>query len=309
MKCLTDEEMAVYLDNRRTDREYNRIAEHLSFCDSCMLRMTRVYDTMNVPVVASGGINVPDMPRAEKYGAKKIFRLRYFIPAAAAAAVVILVLLYGFNTPLKVNESKIISHKTNGHPDNTMVQKMGKNMFSLSLDPGSSARIKKDASSLTVNKTGFGVMSLQGYSDDSGDKTPTIDEKLAVERRLMLMRCGFYYFMIKHGGASSMLVSWNELLDMCFHGLELKGLSADFTGRFESEIAAREGEDRENFMAGFILAYFIYAEGAVSGDAESGAFIEKYLKSEKLLGIGDMVSSTGDERSARAEKIREYFVR
>ena len=125
----------------------------------------------------------------------------------------------------------------------------------------------------------------------------------------MLMRCGFYYFMIKQGGASSMLASWNDLLDMCFPGLELKSVSAAATERFEDEISAREGDDRENFIRGFVLSYYIYAEGNTYGDAEIAALVEKYLKNERLLGISGMVNSTFEGRKASADKIRGYFVR
>lgn len=309
MKCLTDEQIAVYLDHRRADPEYNSITEHLNSCDRCLSRMTQVYDLLNYPGRLPGKVRKPGMPEVPVQKRAEIFRLRFVVPAASAAAALLIAVLFNFTSPVKVNDSKIIGDNTKGHSDGVKVQKRERSMFSLKLDAAGSGKLKRDASSFSVKTGPSTAISFQGYSDSSEGKTPGIDERLALERKMMLMRCGFYYFMIKQGGASSMLASWNDLLDMCFPGLELKSVSAAATERFEDEISAREGDDRENFIRGFVLSYYIYAEGNTYGDAEIAALVEKYLKNERLLGISGMVNSTFEGRKASADKIRGYFVR
>lgn len=307
MKCLTDEQIAVYLDHRRTDSEYDKIVEHLNSCDRCLSRMTQVYDMLSKPGSSAGEIKVPEMPRINT-NVSRFFRLRYIVPASVAAASLLIVFLFNINSRHTAVDI-IAGENINGNTDYIRIENHENDIFALRPGSHGVAKIKDDISSIRAHDSFSSVMSLQGRGDDPVNKKMTIDERLALERKLMLMRCGYYYFLIKHADESSMLGQWNELMDMCFPGYELRGLSADAMSELENRIMREHGADRENFIRGFVLSYYIYSGAEVSGSTNGAGFVGKYLKNETLLKIKDMVNAPAESRLVQAEKIRGYFVR
>ncbi len=312
MRCLTDEQIAIYLDQRRADPGYNLIREHLNNCDSCLSRMTSVYDDMKYPCSAADSTDIPQMPRPSarviRHGI--FFKVRYILPAAAAAAAVFFVIYLSFVAPVRVDEHKMIS-------DDKTIDDVKKNMhnrpgvFSIKIPGRTIGLMRKDLGIFSFDASVQSAVPLYGSSEGDNKKERTVEERLARERRFMLIKCGYIYFILKQSGDVSGLDSWSILLEVCFPGLELKDLSGEKTAKFENGIISGDSADREDFIRGFVLAYYIYT--VRSGEAVVGAELQElvhtYLKNEKLLRIDEMVAAEGDNRTACAERISGYFVK
>jgi hypothetical protein len=293
MRCLTDEQIAVFIDGMTEDREYAEIKRHLARCDKCLAKMNEVYTLVTLDEGEDIGIQKPPLPAVDNV---RYLRPRYYIPAAAAAAFVLISLVvFKVNDPVKVTPGSGVNI-TDAGSGKTGTEDVGKieikdqgkseSIFALGINKETSAIIRKDAYKITDTGVGSSSISTLNTAGKTQAGKQSIEDILALERKVLLIRSGYYYFMVKQTGDRKFYESVKDVMEMAFPETVLKDLSARSFDRYEKMIAGQSSADRGSFITGFFLSYYLYSGGDVEADDKTVKGIIETLKDEEVLGIG-----------------------
>jgi len=309
MKCLTDEQIAVYIDGRKADREFDSIKKHLAGCDKCLAKMNEVYTLLELDKKKLRGMQKPPMPITSSV---RSFRYRYFIPAIAAAALVIISLtILKLQIPLNIIPDKTvkITNKNTGSDNDVRANNgLSKNIFVLNIKSGRASEINRDARKISAQGISINSMASLNQVKSSGTSKMSIDERLAFERKTLLIRCGYYYYMLKQTRDRSLFNSVRDIMELAFPGVELDNLKDSAFDNYEKSITKQNSTDRGNFIKGFYLSYYLYTDGKIEpGNDSLGAVIES-LKDEEAFGIKNLFIFKGDELGSLKADMKKFFM-
>jgi len=315
MRCLTDEQIAVFIDGMTEDREYAAIKRHLAQCNKCLAKMNEVYTLVTLDEGEDKGIKKPSMPAVDNV---RYLRPRYYMPAAAAAAFVLISLVvFKVTGPVKVTPGSGVeitdagSGKTgaeNGGKTDIKGQDKSESIFALHIKEEAAARIRRDAGTAAGTGTGISTMSALSRGEKTRTETQSIEDMLALERKVLLIRSGYYYFMVKQTGDREFYKSVKDVMEMAFPDIILKDLTARSFDRYEKMIAGQSSADRGSFITGFFLSYYLYSGGDIDADDKTVKGIIETLKDEEVLGIGELFKLKGAERDKYAEELKKFFM-
>lgn len=307
MKCLTDEQIAVFIDGITKDREYAGIKRHLARCDKCLAKMNEVYTFATFDEGEDMDIQKPPMPAI---GNVHYLSPRYYMPAAAAAAfVLILLVVFKVTDPVKIIPDRGVNITDAGSGTTGIKgQEESANIFALGINKETSAIIRKDAGKIAGTGVGISTMSAFSRGGKTRTETQSIEDMLALERKVLLIRSGYYYFMLKQTGDSKFYESVMDVMEMAFPDIVLQGLTIPSFDRYEKMIAGQSSTDRGNFITGFFLSYYLYSGYTVDANDETVKGIIETLKDEEVLGIGELFKLKGEEREKYADELKRFFM-
>ncbi len=307
MKCLTDEQIAVFIDGMTEDREYGSIKKHLAECEKCLAKMNDVYTLTELDTEIQTGITKPPMPRLSNVFN---FRNRYIIPAAAAAILIVISLsVFKLTTSVNItpdNGNNIADKNSGNGSEIKVINSSGKNIFALNVKSETVMDIRRDAGKITEKGISVNSFNPMNSSNTSKVKVKTIDERLAFERKALLIKCGYYYFMIRQSRDKALLETAADIMEMAFPDIKLKDLKDSSFDNYEKSITKVNSTDRGNFIKGYFLSYYLYTDGKGNGDSTSG--IVESLKDEEALGIGNLFIFKGEKLDALKAEMKKFFM-
>lgn len=307
MKCLTDEQIAIFIDGMEKDEEYKKIKLHLSECDKCLIKLNEVFELLDSVKEENSRIKKPIITFQK---GTRNFRYRYVISAAMAASLVLVSLaVLKYTRIMIINTGKktaINAEKNGNNTKSTGIH--GKSIIALELMPDNKAVILQDAAKVSAGGISLNTMNSLMSSRLSQKKFRTIDERLAFERKILLIRCGYYYYMLKQTRNNSLFATVKEVMEQAFPDIRLMNLKKTSFESYEESIAGQNMADRGDFLKGFYLSYYIYMTDKTATGMEPMKHVIESLKDEEALGIDNLFKLKGAELDKLKTDIRNFFI-
>lgn len=291
--CLTDEEIAIFVDGIKDSPEYSRLVKHLSECGECLQRAIDVKKFLNIKV-SSTPDNLKIKPLGSNIRKKQTQRgknnfkfIKIILPIAAAAVFVVAVATYF----LVIKENFIFKSDF---------------QYNISLNT-KNVEVMMESHAGFINKLAGGA----GYKS-SGEKLTS--EKISYdEKRRSLLHAGFIYFLLKNSSHGNELLLKRLSDELNLAGLDSieavvrieQGKHADF----ESWIKSTPHNERNLFKAGFLLGMTVYAD-------ENNLLTDKNIISvlengelKNVINLREYISSLKSMDMTERKKQREKVIR
>ncbi len=277
--CLSDEEIAAFIEKKKNCKDYDRIIKHLASCDSC--RRLAAGTQRMLGSAAGTGAGVDLKARAFEGARRAVSRKSLIRPGftvLAAAAAVAIVSLAVLKVPTWMADRDIATVGLTIDSDR---------VDALALDDG--ALIKRIAID-----AGSEMKSLAGKDDRLMYRY--IMEKAAQDSEYKARRlasAGYCFFILKNSGSLAPEIERQAVFDMTAVGIDPDTSGALIRGgRFDDlygDIKKIPSGDLALFKAGYGLSEIMYAD--------------RY----GLLAQGDLLKSTKNIRGLPIPSLSEYL--
>jgi hypothetical protein len=286
-ECLSDQEIAGFIDHKKKYSGYDRVIRHISECDECLNRVLETAKYSRVEEgVAPGAVIKKLFDNAGKIAPagslKKLFRnSRVIIPVLAAAVVIAALTVTLFRTEGDKQEAPsrpgIIALSDN----RDKVKMMSEDESAMS----DAFKKSKPARSLAEDPDGA---------------------RIKYEKKLL--HAGFLAYLMKNGTAPDTRMT-TRLKDDLYFAIADVEKAADYVikGDFES-LRSRMKDSPEAwdlFHAGFVLGRIFYHDefGRVNGEVLT--LCDRYLMNTRVDEVRDYVSSLRGDDLKKRELMRK----
>jgi hypothetical protein len=257
-KCLTSEEIALFVDGNAGEGEHARIIEHLAQCRECrtiILEVKReVSETQEDPLAETASSRIFRSARGGTRGGSPFSRSligRYALPLAVAASLIVASLALFFNLRQPSLQEGI-------------------DKFALTVNQSAASRMM-EKEVLAARPDSMGSLHM-GQSLAQGHVELFSALPGGTMKNVMLFRCGYLYFYLNHSGEESGIL-WRKFTGTMSAAVDepmgyiqyIENRDTDSLGRAFQQMP----EDKLSYVkAGYLLGYLMYMDfiGTVNAD-------------------------------------------